>query len=101
MKIDRSFVERVVAADGSLPIVRAIVEMSHAMQLRVVAEGVSTAAIHAEVAALGCDLAQGFHFAKPMTAAQLSRWWQVAARSHHGATDPATARAQRVSLTRA
>ncbi|HLK44654.1 MAG TPA: GGDEF domain-containing phosphodiesterase, partial [Acidimicrobiales bacterium] len=100
VKVDRSFVERVVAADGSLPIVRAIVEMSHAMRLRVVAEGVSSAAIHGEVAALGCDLAQGFHFAKPMTASQLSRWWQATTHAH-GAADGDAARPPRASLTRA
>ena len=41
---------------------------------RVVAEGVSSEEIRAEVAALGCDLAQGFHFARPMEPEAFSQW---------------------------
>jgi diguanylate cyclase (GGDEF)-like protein/PAS domain S-box-containing protein len=74
VKIDRSFIERLLTVDSSLPIVRAILEMSHAMGLQVVAEGVSSEEIWAEVASLGCDLAQGFHFARPMEAEAFSQW---------------------------
>ncbi len=74
VKIDRSFTERLLTEDSSLPIVRAILEMSHAMGLRVVAEGVSSEEIRAEVASLGCDLAQGFHFARPMDAEAFAQW---------------------------
>jgi diguanylate cyclase (GGDEF)-like protein/PAS domain S-box-containing protein len=74
VKIDRSFIERLLSADSTLPIVRAILEMSHAMGLQVVAEGVSSEEILAEVASLGCDLAQGFHFARPMTPEDFSTW---------------------------
>jgi diguanylate cyclase (GGDEF)-like protein/PAS domain S-box-containing protein len=74
VKIDRSFIERLLTVDSSLPIVRAILEMSHAMGLQVVAEGVSSEEIWAEVASLGCDLAQGFHFARPMAPDAFSEW---------------------------
>ena len=74
VKIDRSFIERLLTVDSSLPIVRAILEMSHAMGLQVVAEGVSSEEIRAEVASLGCDLAQGFHFARPMEPEAFSQW---------------------------
>ena len=74
VKIDRSFIERLLTVDSSLPIVRAILEMSHAMGLQVVAEGVSSEEIRAKVASLGCDLAQGFHFARPMEPEAFSQW---------------------------
>jgi diguanylate cyclase (GGDEF)-like protein/PAS domain S-box-containing protein len=74
VKIDRSFIERLLTVDSSLPIVRAILDMSHAMGLTVVAEGVSSEEIRAEVASLGCDLAQGFHFARPMEPEAFSQW---------------------------
>ena len=80
VKIDRSFIERLLTVDSSLPIVRAILEMSHAMGLQVVAEGVSSEEIRVEVASLGCDFAQGFHFARPMEAAAFSQW--ARARGH-------------------
>ena len=44
VKVDRSFIERLDAPEGSMPVVSAILDLSHAMGLRVVAEGVSTAA---------------------------------------------------------
>jgi diguanylate cyclase (GGDEF)-like protein/PAS domain S-box-containing protein len=74
VKIDRSFIERLLTVDSSLPIVRAILEMSHAMGLEVVAEGVSSEEIRVEVASLGCDLAQGFYFARPMEPEAFSQW---------------------------
>jgi diguanylate cyclase (GGDEF)-like protein/PAS domain S-box-containing protein len=74
VKIDRSFIERLLTPDSSLPIVRAVLEMSHAMGLQVIAEGVSSEEIRAEVASLGCDLAQGFHFARPLEPGAFATW---------------------------
>ena len=45
-----------------------------AMELEVVAEGVETARQYKIVRRLGCDLAQGYFIARPMTAAQLWEW---------------------------
>jgi diguanylate cyclase (GGDEF)-like protein/PAS domain S-box-containing protein len=75
VKIDRSFIERLPNEDNSLPIVRAILEMSHAMDLRVIAEGVSSEVIWELVANVGCDLAQGFYFSRPMAPEQFAEWW--------------------------
>jgi len=49
-------------------IVRAIVELAHALGLQVTAEGVETAEQHEALRALGCDSMQGFLFARPMPA---------------------------------
>lgn len=78
VKIDRSLIERLGAEDDSTPVVKAIVEMSHAMGLRVVAEGVSEDRLRAPVCALGCDLAQGFYWARPMPAEEFSACWRDA-----------------------
>lgn len=78
VKVDRSFVERLGSADDSKPVVQAIVDMSHAMGLRVVAEGVSERALNESVSRLGCDLAQGFYWARPMPAEKFAAWWRKA-----------------------
>ena len=59
---------------AQLPIVEAIIEMSHAIGLRVVAEGVSSARLQPLVAALGCGAAQGFFWAEPMPAPEFADW---------------------------
>jgi diguanylate cyclase (GGDEF)-like protein/PAS domain S-box-containing protein len=80
VKVDRSFVERLGADDDSTPVVRAIIEMSHALGLDVVAEGVSSPLLVDTVVALGCDRAQGFHWARPMAVDQFAEWWLEAER---------------------
>jgi len=77
LKIDRSFVEQVGRPDdggrqGSTEVARTIVRLAGALNLSTVAEGVETEAEHAALLAMGCDLAQGFHYAHPMTAEELT-----------------------------
>ncbi len=80
VKVDRSFIGRLGGVDDSTPVVHAIVEMSHAMGLGVVAEGVEDAHQRSQVAELGCNLAQGFYWARPMPAADFADWWREAER---------------------
>jgi EAL domain-containing protein (putative c-di-GMP-specific phosphodiesterase class I) len=68
------------ADQGNDVIVRSTIELASNLGLRVVAEGVETAAVHARLAALGCHLAQGFHFARPMPADQVPGWVRARAR---------------------
>ena len=65
LKIDRSFVTHLGAGGDDRAIVRAIAAMASALGLEVVAEGVECAEQATEVQALGCRLAQGYHFAHP------------------------------------
>jgi diguanylate cyclase len=65
VKIDRSFVQLLERDADSEAIVRATVELTHSLGKRVVAEGVETGAQHRFLAALGCDRAQGFAYARP------------------------------------
>ena len=66
LKIDRSFIQPLVDDDDGRFIVQSVIELAHRMGLRTVAEGVETAAHAAILKDLGCDLAQGFHFARPL-----------------------------------
>lgn len=69
LKIDRSFVSRIALDDGaSDAIVRATLAMAAALGLRTVAEGIDTPAQVVWLRQHGCDLGQGYHFAKPLPA---------------------------------
>ena len=68
LKIDRSFVRNITSNDDDAAISRAITEMGHALDMRVVAEGAETADQVALLAGLGCDEVQGFYFSKPLAA---------------------------------
>ena len=70
-KIDRAFVGRMDASDA---IVRAIVSLSQALGVEVVAEGVESAQQLEKLRALGCQWCQGFWFAKPAPAPEAERW---------------------------
>lgn len=63
VKIDKSFIDELDRADGARAIVAAIIELSHALGLIVVAEGVETRAHLRALEDLHCDQAQGFLFA--------------------------------------
>ncbi len=78
VKVDRSFIERLGGSDDSTPVVKAVIEMSHAMGLRVVAEGVSNEHLATIVSTMGCDAAQGFFWAHPMPAQEFVGWWREA-----------------------
>ncbi|MBW3585689.1 MAG: EAL domain-containing protein, partial [Cyanobacteria bacterium 0813] len=72
LKIDRSFVSRLGAVENGdgggqpLQIVRAIVTLAHNLGLNAIAEGVETAEQLAQLRELGCELAQGYWFSKPL-----------------------------------
>ncbi len=72
VKIDQSFVTGLGAHALDEAIVTAVVTLAHHIGISVVAEGVETAAQRAAITKLGCDLAQGHHFARPMPADALA-----------------------------
>jgi diguanylate cyclase (GGDEF)-like protein/PAS domain S-box-containing protein len=69
LKIDRTFVSRMDHDRRSTQLVHAIIALAHNLGVRVVAEGVETAAQLASLRGQRCDYAQGFLFARPLTAA--------------------------------
>jgi EAL domain-containing protein (putative c-di-GMP-specific phosphodiesterase class I) len=54
--------------------VRSTIELAHNLGLNVVAEGVEDGSISSLLERLGCDRAQGFHYSRPLPAAQLEAW---------------------------
>jgi diguanylate cyclase (GGDEF)-like protein len=66
IKIDRSFVRRMVESEEVAAIVRTTIELAQGLGLRVVAEGVETAEQRAALTVLGCTSAQGYLFHPPM-----------------------------------
>ena len=66
LKIDRSFVTTLPTDPQARHVVAGIVALAHALDMRVVAEGVETAEHAGIVADLGCDLAQGYLYARPV-----------------------------------
>jgi diguanylate cyclase (GGDEF)-like protein/PAS domain S-box-containing protein len=72
IKVDRSFVAGLGDGQGS-SIAGAIVSLAHALGLRTVAEGIEDDEQRRAVLALGCDVGQGFLFARPMPVDDLTR----------------------------
>ncbi len=67
LKIDRSFVSGVGRASEETAIVRAVVGLTHSLQLQVVAEGVETDEQVRRLLALGCRLGQGYYYSRPVS----------------------------------
>ncbi len=73
VKVDQSFVQRMVESDEASAIVRATIDLAHGLGLRVTAEGVEDAATYDKLGAMHCDLAQGYFVARPMPAEHFRR----------------------------
>jgi diguanylate cyclase (GGDEF)-like protein len=78
LKIDKSFVTDMTDNPAHAAIVRSVVELGHNLSFRVVAEGVETQGVLSDLAQTGCDLAQGYLFARPMPADALVGWLRAA-----------------------
>ncbi|HEX2782177.1 MAG TPA: bifunctional diguanylate cyclase/phosphodiesterase, partial [Ilumatobacteraceae bacterium] len=74
LKIDKSFVTDMVMDKSRNAIVRSIIDLGHNLGLRVVGEGVETNGVLLRLRQAGCDVAQGFLLARPMSIQQLGLW---------------------------
>ncbi len=74
IKIDRSFVMEMVKSKDDPVIVRTTVTMGHNLSMEVVAEGIEDDSTLHALKEMGCDLAQGYHIARPMPAADFFAW---------------------------
>jgi EAL domain-containing protein (putative c-di-GMP-specific phosphodiesterase class I) len=74
LKLDRSFVSRIVGDAGVAAIVRSTIDLAHALGLVLVAEGVEDEASLVLLATFGCDVAQGYHLSRPLAADPLTAW---------------------------
>lgn len=82
IKIDQSFITNMEADPSDAAIVRAIIDLARNLGLQVIAEGVEGEGTLKHLAALGCDLAQGYHISPPLAEKDLLIWlreWRLAA----------------------
>ncbi len=87
LKIDKSFILHLAVDGNDAVIARSTVDLGHNLGLKVVAEGVETPEVCGQLAAMGCDIAQGYLISRPLPAEDLTRWltnWQ----QRHGDTIP-------------
>jgi len=78
IKIDKSFVDNMIANPQDQVIVASTISLAHNLGLEVVAEGVETSAQMAALQALGCDVVQGYLIAEPIAYEDLSAWAKTA-----------------------
>ena len=76
VKIDRSLIRDIAKAPRCAALAAAIVHMGHALELQVIAEGVETQEQVARLKTVGCDIAQGTYFGRPMPPKVLTRLLQ-------------------------
>ncbi len=84
VKIDQRFVHGLEKNRNDEAITQAIIALSHSLGLRCVAEGVETPAQFNFLRAHGCEEAQGFLIAHPLTEAELRSWWRIQEELLHG-----------------
>ena len=74
LKLDRDFVKDVCRDSRASAIVRSTVDLAHSLGLHMVAEGVEDAESARKLAEYGCDVAQGFHYSRPVSAVDMTAW---------------------------
>ena len=84
LKIDKLFVTQLTSSNRDPLIVRSTIDLAHALDMEVVAEGVETQAALALLSVMGCDMAQGYFISPPLAPAPLAAF--LAAEQHHQAT---------------
>ena len=72
VKLDRTFIAPMEDNEAAQAVVRAAIDMAHALGMYVVAEGVESAGHLALLTHMGCDLVQGYHLSEPLPAARFA-----------------------------
>ncbi len=76
LKIDRRLIKPITSSSRSAGMVRSIIDLGHALDIKITAEGVETAEHAALLEGLGCNRFQGYHFGRPQPLADiLAIWW--------------------------
>jgi EAL domain-containing protein (putative c-di-GMP-specific phosphodiesterase class I)/GGDEF domain-containing protein len=75
LKIDKSFVLTISKSETDRRLVESIVQLGHAVGLEVVAEGIEDEATLRMLEQMGCDIGQGYHLGRPVTAAEFEARW--------------------------
>jgi len=74
LKVDASFIGRMLESPDDEVVVKSILDLAAALGMESVAEGVEAADVAAALRDMGCVAGQGWHFARPMTAASATAW---------------------------
>ncbi|HET9518343.1 MAG TPA: EAL domain-containing protein [Actinoplanes sp.] len=75
LKLDRSFTSTVTTSPTQFAVVDGVIRLAERINMRVVAEGIETAADRDVLRGLGCHLGQGYFYAKPMPLVEADRWF--------------------------
>ena len=75
LKIDKSFVVPCPSNETDRRIVAALVQLAHAVDLEVIAEGIEDADILQTLLSIGCETGEGFHFSHPIPAVEFEEEW--------------------------
>jgi EAL domain-containing protein (putative c-di-GMP-specific phosphodiesterase class I) len=74
LKIDQSFVRGMLEDKGDMTIVQGIIALARAFELKTVAEGIEIVEHYRALLDMGCEVGQGYYFARPMPADELTNW---------------------------
>ena len=77
LKIDKSFVSGMMTDPDSVAIVRAVLSLAEALGMSTTAEGIETVELATTLAALGCSVGQGYHFAEALSAECALDYWRA------------------------
>ena len=80
LKLDRSFVRRILTNSKALSIVEATIDLASKLKLKTVAEGIDSEPQRDRLAELGCHMGQGYLFGKAMPSEDLQAWWRERSR---------------------
>jgi diguanylate cyclase len=75
VKIDKSFVMHMTEDQNDAQIVRSTIDLAHNLGMKVIAEGVEDREIWECLLSLGCDQAQGYYMSRPLSAADMTKWF--------------------------
>ncbi|HKX84544.1 MAG TPA: EAL domain-containing protein [Pyrinomonadaceae bacterium] len=74
LKIDKSFIDKIAPGNEGAAVAKAIITMSDTLRLKTIAEGIENSGQKGQLLGLGCELGQGFHFAEPLRAVELTEF---------------------------
>ena len=77
LKIDKSFVDKIAHGKEGAAVAKAIITMSDTLHLRTIAEGIESQGQSEELKNLGCELGQGYYFAKPLHSKAMSDYLRL------------------------
>ncbi|WP_375200353.1 sensor domain-containing protein [Lysinibacillus sp. RS11] len=84
LKIDRSFIQHIGSLDEKQAVVDAIIQMSHRLKMKVVAEGVEHAQQVDILRKMNCDIIQGYYYSKPLPLHELIEFMEYWKIEHQG-----------------